>query len=173
MKGKTKWPSWEEFCMVVCVRFGVAFMMKPVAKWRNMIQIGLVLEYQQEFEKVRVRVSYFEEVAVEMFIGGLKKEIRHVVNCSDPKPLIKAFCIAQLHEANHEANFNSMMKQFESTNWSQSMSIPSTSSSNTTSVSPILPPFTQRNSALLSFVTPQSPRNKNIRTLSEKELEEK
>ncbi|GKV34701.1 hypothetical protein SLEP1_g43051 [Rubroshorea leprosula] len=153
MKGKIKWSSWEEFCTAVCVRFGVAFKMKPMAKWRNIVQIGTVLEYQQEFEKVRARVSCSEEFAVEMFIGGLKEEIRHAVNCSDPKTLIEAYCIAQLHEANYEANFHSMMKQFE----------------------PLvgIPPFTQRNSALLSSVTPQPPRNKNIRTLSEKELEEK
>ncbi|GLU20552.1 hypothetical protein SLE2022_367440 [Rubroshorea leprosula] len=37
MKRKTKWPSWEEFCMAICVRFGVASKMKPMAEWRNIV----------------------------------------------------------------------------------------------------------------------------------------
>ncbi|GLU10150.1 hypothetical protein SLE2022_269700 [Rubroshorea leprosula] len=97
MKGKIEWPSWEEFCTTVCVRFGVASKMKLVAEWRNVVQMGTVLEYQREFEKIRVRVSCSEEFAVEMFIGGLKGEIRHAMNCSDPKTLIEAYCIPQLH----------------------------------------------------------------------------
>ncbi|GKV17927.1 hypothetical protein SLEP1_g28378 [Rubroshorea leprosula] len=97
MKGKIEWPSWEEFCTTVCVRFGVASKMKLVAEWRNVIQMGTVLEYQRAFEKIRARVSCSEEFVVEMFIGGLKGEIRHVVNCSDPKTLIEAYFIPQLH----------------------------------------------------------------------------
>ncbi|GKV17922.1 hypothetical protein SLEP1_g28374 [Rubroshorea leprosula] len=53
------------------------------------------------------------------------------------------------------------------------MSITPALSSNVASVSPLIAPFTQRNSALLSSVSPQPPRNKNLTTLSEKELEEK
>ncbi|GLU16084.1 hypothetical protein SLE2022_325340 [Rubroshorea leprosula] len=94
MKGRIEWPAWEEFCTAVCVRFGVASKMKLVAEWRNVVQMGTVLEYQRDFVKIKAKVACSEEFAVVMFIGGWKEEIRHAVNCFDLKNLIEAYCIA-------------------------------------------------------------------------------
>ncbi|GKV19872.1 hypothetical protein SLEP1_g30072 [Rubroshorea leprosula] len=69
MKGRIEWPAWEEFCMAICVRFGVASNMKLVAKWRNVVQMGTLLEYQRDFVKIKAKVACSEEFAVEMFIG--------------------------------------------------------------------------------------------------------
>ncbi|GKV19875.1 hypothetical protein SLEP1_g30075 [Rubroshorea leprosula] len=140
MKGKIEWPAWEEFCTVVCVRFGVASKMKLVAKWRNVVQMGTVLEYQQDIVKIKAKVACSEEVVVEMFIGGWKEEIRH--------------------------------DKFKPANWSQSRSVAPAPFSNTSLRFPRIPPFNKKNNALLSSITPQPSRNKSIKALSKKQLEE-
>lgn len=114
MKGKERWPPWNEFCMDICSRFDLTFYDNPVGEWKIVIQTGSVMEFQREFEKVKAKVVCKESFAVNMFIGGLKEEIRHVVASLNPRTLSEAFNVARIQEARFEDVVKETMQHAQS-----------------------------------------------------------
>lgn len=53
-------------------------------------------EYIDTFDKLCNKVELHEEVIIEMFVGGLRKEIHSMVLLSHPKSLKEAFAMARL-----------------------------------------------------------------------------
>lgn len=55
LEDKREWPRWEEFSNSLYLRFDPAANKMPIAEWRNVMQIGTIVEYQEEFEKARAK----------------------------------------------------------------------------------------------------------------------
>lgn len=80
------------------MRFDLALNERPWIDLKNVVQLGSVLDYQREFERVKAKVDIPEDVAIDMLIGGLKEEIRHVINNINPPTLGQAFRAASIQE---------------------------------------------------------------------------
>lgn len=100
MQDKEEWPDWDEFCHELCIRFDLSASDMPMVDWRDVVQTGSVVEYQEEFEKIRARVKCPEYVAIGMFVGGLKGCIKHAVINLKPQTLGQDFRFAKTQETN-------------------------------------------------------------------------
>lgn len=73
-----------------------------------MQQIGTVVSYQRKFESLRPLVEaenldFKEDYFIKCFVGGLKDEIRGLVQLLNPTTLTKAIAFARVQEATIEA----------------------------------------------------------------------
>lgn len=162
MRGRDRWPCWKDFYSDICMRFDLASHERPWVDLKNVVQLGSVLDYQREFERVKAKVDIPEEVAIDMFIGGLKEEIRHTLNNIGPPSLGQAFRAARIQEE----NFSVIVKRTKSHS-AASFAGPKTSHIPPKGSKPFFPASSKGSQASVNN------RGRNWKTLSNKEMEEK
>nr|GEX91735.1 hypothetical protein [Tanacetum cinerariifolium] len=89
---------WEHFEVEVVKRFGVLYD-DPIVKLKNLKQTGSVQTYQEAFEALLKRVDLPELVAVSMFMGGLKHEVRTPMRMFQATTLNETYGLARMQEA--------------------------------------------------------------------------
>lgn len=71
---------------------------KPLIELRNLKQSASVSEYNSNFNALRNQVNVPNDMLLDLYLGGLMKEIMHTVQLLDPKTLNQAMKLARIHE---------------------------------------------------------------------------
>ncbi|GKD28060.1 ty3-gypsy retrotransposon protein [Tanacetum coccineum] len=94
---------WDMFEESVKNRFGPSKYEDPQGALSKLLQLGMVEEYQREFEKLMNRVTYIPEtLLISFYVSGLKLHIQRELLVSRPATLGDAFALAQITEARLE-----------------------------------------------------------------------
>nr|GFA86516.1 reverse transcriptase [Tanacetum cinerariifolium] len=96
-----KYPNntpWEHFEVEVVKRFGVLYD-DPIVELKNLKQTRSVQPYQEAFEALLNRVNLPEQVAVSMFMGGLKPEVGTPMRVFQATTLSETYGLARMQEA--------------------------------------------------------------------------
>ena len=102
----TKILSWEEFLQSLQVRFGPSELEDYQGKLTKLVQIGSVLKYQEEFEKLSKKMDVLSEsFRLSCFVSGLKPKIQHEVASFQPTSLTKARALAKIQEQKRQLKF--------------------------------------------------------------------
>ncbi|XP_061348530.1 uncharacterized protein LOC133293925 [Gastrolobium bilobum] len=92
--------SWSGFSKALQSRFGPSEMEDYQGKLTKLIQLGTVMEYQEQFETISNQVDGLSEsFLVSCFISGLKPEILHDVSSFRPTSLTHAMSLAKIQES--------------------------------------------------------------------------
>nr|GEW01295.1 hypothetical protein [Tanacetum cinerariifolium] len=89
---------WEHFEVEVVKRFGVLYD-DPIVELKNLKQTGSVQHCQGVFEALLNKVDLPEPIAVSMFIGGLKPQVRTPMRMFQANTLSEAYQLARMQEA--------------------------------------------------------------------------
>ncbi|KAH0716770.1 hypothetical protein KY285_012801 [Solanum tuberosum] len=89
------YPTWDEYVYALVDRFGGDYE-DPMSEFKLVRQVGLVKEYQREFDRIMTRLSILPEHAISGFITGLKPEIGFTVKSHRPFTLPQAYQLAWL-----------------------------------------------------------------------------
>nr|GEW68475.1 putative ribonuclease H-like domain-containing protein [Tanacetum cinerariifolium] len=89
---------WEHFKVEVVKRFGVLYD-DPIVELKNLKQTGSVQTYQEAFEALLNRVDLHKLVAVSMFIGGLKPEVKTLMIMFQATTLSETYRLTRMQEA--------------------------------------------------------------------------
>lgn len=168
MHGRAGFPPWPDFCRDLCLRFDLTSYDKPVVEWKKVFQKGSVLEYQEEFEVAKARAMCDERFAIEMFIGGLKEEIQHVLINMNPLTLSQAFHAARVQEA----YFNVIIKKSKATSaltWHKTPHLSITDSTHASRA----PSWNRKNSTSSSNSQAGSSVRKSAKPLNDKDIEKR
>ena len=95
--------EWEEFCNLVCLRFGKLQFQVLIRRLTHIRQTGTVQEYIESFNSLMHQMlahnpNIDTEIFITTFIDGLKPEIRRVVIIQQPVDLDTAGSLALLQE---------------------------------------------------------------------------
>ena len=74
-KGEGEWPPWEEYKVVVAMRFGSKSFDDPLAELMKLNQLRSVEQYQENFDSLLTRVELPVNYAISCFLSGLRDEI--------------------------------------------------------------------------------------------------
>ncbi|KAL5731844.1 hypothetical protein ACHQM5_004534 [Ranunculus cassubicifolius] len=96
--------NWFGFSELVRNRFSTEVFDNITAEFNRLCQITTVEDYQARFEELQPLVlqrnqGLTEQYFIDSFIGGLKEELRHVVQMFRPTSLTQAINLAKLQEA--------------------------------------------------------------------------
>lgn len=82
--------TWKDFSTTLCTRFGGTSFRQPGEALAKLQKKGLVLEYQDEFERLaNFTLPRSEQLMVDCFISGLREDIRNEVKMLEPTSLVK------------------------------------------------------------------------------------
>lgn len=81
------YPRWIDYTFDISARFSNRPYENPYSDLKNLSQTGTLREYIKEFDFLFNKAELREEVAVGMFVGGLKKEIQGMVLLLQPRCL--------------------------------------------------------------------------------------
>jgi Ty3 transposon capsid-like protein len=89
-------PDWDRLVTLVHKRFVKVNAKSALEEWKDIHQIGTVIEYYGQFDKLRSRLLLerrkFSEVDyIDAFVGGLKGEIKSFVKLFKPVTIEEAF----------------------------------------------------------------------------------
>ncbi|XP_019264304.1 PREDICTED: uncharacterized protein LOC109241930 [Nicotiana attenuata] len=107
------YPSWDEYVYALIDRFGAEYA-DSMSEQKLVRQVGVVEDYQKEFDRIMTRLHILPEYAISAFITGLKPEIRFTVKSHRPFSLPQAYQLAR----NTEAQVNAQLKMIKSTLYS-------------------------------------------------------
>ena len=95
----TKIDSWDGFLKALQVRFGPSELEDYQGKLSKLVQVGSVLDYQEEFESLSNKVDGLSKsFLLSCFISGLKPSIQHEVASFQPKTLTRAMALAKVQD---------------------------------------------------------------------------
>ncbi|XP_019266920.1 PREDICTED: uncharacterized protein LOC109244312 [Nicotiana attenuata] len=107
------YPSYDEYVYALIDRFGAEYA-DPMSELKLVRQVGVVEDYQKEFDRIMTRLHILPEYAISAFITGLKPEIGFTVKNHRPFSLPQAYQLAR----NTEAQVNAQLKMIKSTLYS-------------------------------------------------------
>lgn len=102
--------SWAEFCFDICQRFGNNQPVEIIFTFNHLEQFTDVDSYKKKFEELRCMLTLInpfvhETYYVLCFIGGLRSDIKLLVQDADPRTLMEAYKKTKLHEQSFNAPY--------------------------------------------------------------------
>ncbi|XP_019157662.1 PREDICTED: uncharacterized protein LOC109154292 [Ipomoea nil] len=95
--------TWPDFMEKVKLRFGPSQFIDHRGQLSKLTQIGTMVEYQSQFEKLLNKVTGIsEEMLISMFIAGLKPYLEQELLLAKPATLEEAFALAKMFAGKHE-----------------------------------------------------------------------
>lgn len=96
--------SWNEFLSEISVRFSPLPHENVLWEFKELRQTGFVQQYKEIFEKLKGVMqlrngNWTKQDHVDHYVGGLKEEIRNMVQTSFPTDLSLAYSLSKLHES--------------------------------------------------------------------------
>jgi hypothetical protein len=99
MRNTNSLSTWDEFVLVIKVRFGKGSYVDPMENLSKLKQTGLLEEYKTQFELLANRVLRWNDShKLSMFSGGLRDDTRVPVRMFNPKTLNDAYALARMRE---------------------------------------------------------------------------
>lgn len=98
--------TWKEFVMSISEKFATSIE-DAMEEMKALYQTGSFEDYFNSFDAWLSKVTFCEEYAISIFLGGLKPELKYPLKMFRPKTLLDAYSLARMQDnANATLNNN-------------------------------------------------------------------